>query len=142
MSTNLTDLKKARELVNHATHLLADARMNLDETLQNLDWAELDIVKHTKPIAEDMGLIEDDCSDEDYVALCQDIICSQNLYMVEDLTIEIMVDLLFWKQIELLISMRGITEREERLEYIKRWFPTLESKFFCIKPNLELSEKG
>lgn len=142
MSTNLTDLKKARELVNQATHLLADARMNLDETLQNLDWTELDIVKHTKPVAIDMGLIEDDCSDENYAALCQDIICSQKLYMVEDITIEIMVDLLFWKQIEFLISMRGITDREERLEYIKRWFPTLESKFLRVHSDLELSFKG
>lgn len=137
MATNITDLKKARELVNSAAHLLADAKMNLDETLQNLDWAELDIIKYTKAIAEDMGLIDGSCTYDEYIELCKEILLKTPISLeditIEEVTIEEFVDLLYWQSILSLVKQKKINDPLDCYNYISKFAPGLRTKFYRLK---------
>ena len=141
MTTKFTeeDLMKTAELLEKAYNLEGEIAFQMEEVIANLDWASLSTVKHTRHVAEEMGLIEESTSEEAWVALCQEIYDEIRI-PINEVTVAEFVDLLFWKSIFTLIKVKDL-QGDAGKEYIRRWLPDFKSKYFKLNPYAEITKE-
>lgn len=131
------DLFKTADMLEKTYNLEGEISNRMEEIIQNLDWSTLSIVKATRHVAEDMGLISQTASEDEWIALCKTIY-SETFLPLNELTVEEFVDLLFWTAIFSLMVDKNIALEKQEI-YVRTWFPELRSKFFTIKSTCSTS---
>jgi len=130
---NELDLLEANQTYAKAKQLCKEAEDNLKSVKEDLNWYTLSIVKYTRDVALEMDLIDDDTVGDAWIEFCKDVVEDSGV-PVENMTIDIFVDFLFWKSVIRLVYMRKITSNAERYKYIETWFPGLQSRYFQLEP--------